>query len=143
MTMFGQNREQLRRFFKTSWDKRLAGQPLQPLEQLVVQVVEQHPEYHTYLNDDDQLQRDFSPAQGETNPWLHMGMHISLGEQLGADRPSGVRALYQQIVMRLGNHHAAEHAMMDCLGIALWEAQRAGGAPDEAGYLDCLKKLAR
>lgn len=141
--MFGQNREQLRRFFQTSWAKRQAGQTLQPLEQLVAQIIEQHPEYHVYLGDDDQLLRDFTPEQGETNPWLHMGMHVTLGEQLGADRPAGIRALYQQIVVRFGDHHSAEHAMMDCLGVVLWEAQRAAKAPDEQVYLDCLRKLSR
>jgi hypothetical protein len=141
--MFGQNREELRRFFHTSWQKRLAGQQLQPLEQVVAQVVEQHPEYHACLNDVDQLDRDFTPEQGETNPWLHMGMHITLAEQLATDRPAGVRSRYQRIVGRLGDHHAAEHAMMDCLGVALWEAQRAGTAPDEQAYLACLEKLAK
>ena len=141
--MIGQDREQLRRFFQTTWQKRLDEQPLQALEQLVAQVIEQHPEYHRHLSDENGLQRDFSPEQGETNPWLHMGMHISLGEQLGADRPDGIRGLYQQIATRLGDPHTAEHAMMDCLGAALWEAQRAGHAPDEASYLECLKKLAR
>ena len=141
--MFGQDREQLLRFFQTTWQKRLDEQPLQALEQLVAQVIEQHPEYHRHLSDENGLQRDFSPEQGETNPWLHMGMHISLSEQLGADRPGGIRGLYQQIVARMGDPHAAEHAMMDCLGAVLWEAQRAGQPPNEAGYLDCLKKLAR
>jgi hypothetical protein len=141
--MFGQNREELRRFFQTSWQKRLGGQPLQPLEQLVAQVVEQHPEYHVYLSDAEQLDRDFTPEQGQTNPWLHMGMHITLAEQLGTDRPAGIRGSYQQIVARFGDQHAAEHAMMDCLGVALWEAQRAGAAPDERGYLECLKKLGK
>lgn len=141
--MFGQNREELRRFFQTSWQKRLDGQSLQPLEQLVAQVVEQHPEYHVYLSDAEQLDRDFTPEQGQTNPWLHMGMHITLAEQLGTDRPAGIRSSYQQIVARFGDQHAAEHAMMDCLGVVLWEAQRAGTAPDERGYLECLKKLGR
>jgi hypothetical protein len=141
--MFGQNREQLRLFFQTSWQKRLVGETLQPLEQLVAQVVEQHPEYHIHLSDKDQLDRDFTPEQGETNPWLHMGMHITLAEQVSTDRPTGIRASYQQIVSRLGDHHAAEHAMMDCLGVALWEAQRNGAAPDEQSYLECLKKLGR
>lgn len=140
--MFGQDREQIRRFFSTSWNKRLQDAPLQPLEQLVVQVIEQHPEYHAHLGDDDRLQRDFMPEQGETNPWLHMGMHISLGEQLGADRPPGIRSLYQKIAARNGDPHAAEHAMMECLGMALWEAQRANRAPDEKSYLECLKKIA-
>lgn len=141
--MFGQNREELRRFFQASWRKRLSGQPLQPLEQLVAQIVEQHPEYHGHVDDADQLDRDFTPEQGETNPWLHMGMHITLAEQLSTDRPTGIRGSYQQIVARLGDHHAAEHAMMDCLGVALWEAQRSGAMPDERAYLECLKKLGR
>ncbi len=141
--MFGQDREQLRRFFVTSWQKRLNGEALQPLEQLVAQIVEQHPEYHAHLSGEEQLQRDFTPEDGETNPWLHMGMHISLGEQLGADRPAGIRTLYQQIAARHGDPHAAEHAMMDCLGLVLWEAQRASRQPDEGAYLECLKKLAR
>ena len=141
--MFGQNREQLRRFFQTSWEKRRTGQPLQPLEQLVSQVIEQHPEYHAHIDGDEQLERDFTPEQGETNPWLHMGMHITLGEQVAADRPTGIRTSYQQIVARLGDHHAAEHAMMECLGLVLWEAQRSSRSPDEQAYLECLKKLAR
>jgi hypothetical protein len=140
--MFGQDREQLRRFFQTAWDKRLAGQALQPLEQLVAEVIAQHPEYQDQLTGDEALQREFSPDDGQTNPWLHMGMHISLGEQLLADRPAGLRDLYQRIANRLGDPHAAEHAMMDCLGVALWEAQRSNRAPDEAAYLECLKKLA-
>ena len=140
--MFGQDREQLRRFFQTAWDKRLAGQALQPLEQLVAEVIAQHPEYQDQLTGDEALQREFSPDDGQTNPWLHMGMHISLGEQLLADRPAGLRGLYQRIANRLGDPHAAEHAMMDCLGVALWEAQRSNRAPDEAAYLECLRKLA-
>jgi hypothetical protein len=141
--MFGQNRDELRRFFVTSWQKHQAGQALQPLERLVAQIVESHPEYHAQVQDDKQIDRDFSPDQGETNPWLHMSMHVTLGEQLGADRPAGIRAVYQSLAAQLGDGHGAEHAMMDCLGLILWEAQRDARAPDEAAYLECLKKLER
>ena len=141
--MFGQDRQQLRRFFQSAWAKREAGQRLEALEQLVTDVIAQHPEYHDVLLGEDALQKDFSPDDGRTNPWLHMGMHISLGEQLGADRPAGIRDLYQGLTARHGDPHAAEHAMMDCLGIVLWEAQRNNTAPDEAAYLECVKKLAR
>lgn len=140
--MFGQDRQQLRRFFQSAWSKRQAGQRLEPLEQLVTEVIAQHPEYQDALLGEDALEKDFSPDDGQTNPWLHMGMHISLGEQLGADRPPGIRDLYQKLTARHGDPHTAEHAMMDCLGIALWEAQRNNTAPDERAYLECVKKLA-
>ncbi|MCB1786537.1 MAG: DUF1841 family protein [Chromatiaceae bacterium] len=139
--MFGQNREELRRFYKTSWDKRCAGEPLQPLERLVAEVVAQHPEYHTLLSGSGALQRDFDATDGEVNPWLHMGMHVTLGEQITADRPPGIRGIYHRIMLRLGDAHSTEHAMMDCLGMSLWEAQRANALPDERHYIDCLKKL--
>jgi len=140
--MFGQDRQQIRRYFQAAWAKHQAGQPLEALERLVVDVIAQHPEDQNALADENALLRDFSPDDGQTNPWLHMGMHISLGEQLGADRPAGIRDLYRRIAARHGDTHAAEHAMMDCLGIALWEAQRNHATPDEQAYLTCLKRLA-
>lgn len=116
---------------------------MQPLEQLVAQVVEQHPEYHQHLTAEDHLKVDFPTDAGETNPWLHMGMHITLGEQLAADRPVGLRPTYQRIVAKMGDPHAAEHAMMECLGMALWTAQRSGEQPDEQSYLACLERIGR
>ena len=139
--MFGQNRDELRRFFISAWEKAGKDQPLEPLESLVVQVIRLHPEYHAAL-DPEQIDRDFIPEQGETNPWLHMGMHISIGEQIGADRPPGIRAEYQRVAAAHGDAHAAEHAIMECLGFVLWEAQRNGRAPDDQAYLDCLRKIA-
>ena len=141
--MFGQDRQQLRQFFKTSWDKRLAGQPLQALEQIVAQVVEQHPEYHAALADPDALERDYSVETGQTNPWLHMAMHVTIAEQVGSDRPAGFRSAYQATVLRLGDPHQADHAILECLGQTLWEAQRAGGLPDESAYLECVRRLGR
>jgi hypothetical protein len=141
--MFSNNRESMRRVFIDAWRKSRSKQPLQPLEQLVAEVVRKHPEYHRLLEADDKaLQREFLPEGGETNPFLHMGMHISLQEQIGSDRPPGIRDLYRRIAERMGDAHEAEHRMMDCLGLSLWEAQRAGTQPDEIAYLACLNQLA-
>jgi hypothetical protein len=71
-----------------------------------------------------------------------MGMHISLQEQIGTDRPPGVRQLYQRVMRRIGDGHEAEHQMMECLGRMLWEAQRENRLPDEQAYLQCLRRLA-
>ncbi len=140
--MYSPDRNNMRRVFFDAWRKYRAREPLQPLEQMVAGVVRLHPEYHSMLErGEDALERDFLPEGGETNPFLHMGMHIGLQEQLGADRPIGIRGLYQQIATRLGDPHQAEHQMMECLGLSLWEAQTSGSPPDEQAYLDCLRRL--
>ncbi|MBT6272632.1 MAG: DUF1841 family protein, partial [Chromatiales bacterium] len=71
---------------------------------------------------------------------LHMGMHVALREQHGADRPPGVRDVYERLVRAQGDRHQAEHAMMDCLGEAMWTAQRTGTEADLNGYLGCLRR---
>ncbi len=140
--MFGDDRTGMRRVFVEAWRKQQAGEAMEPLEQLIATVVRQHPEYHRLLERPDQtLDRDFLPEAGETNPFLHLGMHISLQEQIGSDRPAGITLLYRQLVLRTGDAHSAEHQIMECLGQMLWEAQRAGRMPDEAAYLECVRAL--
>jgi len=140
--MFGQDRTRLRRYYLQAWEKQQAGTTLEPLEALIADVIGQHPEYHSLLQSEDALNKDFAPEQGQSNPFLHMGMHISLAEQINTNRPPGIRDAYQKIKKKLGDAHAAEHQMMECLGLALWEAQQQNCAPDETAYLECLNKLA-
>ena len=138
--MYG-SRDQTRQVFLDVWRKVQHRQPLEPMEALIADVIESHPEYHPLLDDPEQaLGADYSPDSGQANPFLHMAMHIALREQTGTDRPAGIRQLHQTLAARLGRHEA-EHAMMECLGQALWEAQRSGQMPDEAAYLDCLKRI--
>jgi hypothetical protein len=138
--MFGQNRDQLRQMWADAWRKFMQQQALQPLEQQLVAVLQLHPEYHTLLN---QTQAEYLPEQGQSNPFLHMGMHLALREQINTDRPSGIAACYHQLKNRLANEHEAEHSLMECLAEALWQAQRNQTAPDEAQYLQCLKQRAK
>lgn len=142
--MFGSDRQSIRRFFIDCWNKQLTGQPLEPLERLVAGVLGDHPEYQAILASPlEAIDRDFPPAGGATNPFLHMGMHITLREQLASDRPAGFRDQYQRILRQVGDGHEAEHRLMECLGLILWEAQRNNRLPDEAAYLDCLKRLGK
>ena len=100
------------------------------------------PEYHPLIEDEEAaLDRDFLPEGGESNPFLHLGMHISLQEQIGSDRPAGITALYRQMVLKTGDSHQAEHRLMECLGRMLWEAQRAQRLPDEQAYLECVRSI--
>jgi hypothetical protein len=137
----GQSREELRRFYLESWRKQRAGEILQPLEAQIADVVAEHPEYHEWLErGDDALREEFTPERGAPNPFLHMGLHLAIREQVSTDRPPGIRALHGRLAARLGLHEA-EHAMAERLGEALWIAQRNGTAPDEAAYFEALKRL--
>ena len=135
-------RTRMRRVFTEAWRKHRAGLPMDPLELLIAQTVQAHPEYHRLLEQADSvLDRDFQQATGESNPFLHLSMHLGLQEQISTDRPAGIAAVYRQLAARRGDAHSAEHAMMACLENALWEAQRSRQAPDEAAYSECLRRL--
>lgn len=141
--MFGNDRNRLRRYYCTVWDKANTGQPLEPLERIIAEAIRAHPEYQSVLTDaETALSREYTPELGETNPFLHLGMHIAIHEQLGANRPAGILDVYQRLCQRAGDAHAAEHLMLECLGETLWEAQRAGREPDERAYLERLRRLA-
>lgn len=139
--MFGSDRDALRKMYCDSWGKFKNQQLLSPLEQQIVSVVKCHPEYHAMLEAPDvSIAADFVPEMGESNPFLHMGMHLGLHEQISTDRPQGIKERYQKLVAKEGEHQA-EHKMMECLGEAIWVAQRNQTTPDENAYLDCLKKI--
>jgi hypothetical protein len=131
-------------FFEV-WRKQQAGEPLSALETIVADIIRLHPEYQPLLADDPDkaLDRDWRPEGGETNPFLHMGLHIAIREQLSIDRPSGVRAAYEALLKRHGDAHKAEHLMLECLAETLWRGQREGRLPDEQAYLACLQCRAR
>lgn len=140
--MISGDRNQLRQVFFEAWRKHQSGEVMEPLEEMVTSVVMEHPEYHAMLNDREKLLvQEFHPEGGESNPFLHMAMHISLMEQVTTDRPAGISGLYRRLCQRMGEEHEAEHQLMECLGRMLWEAQSANQLPDEQAYLDCIKRM--
>src|ERR1700730_13235082 len=92
------NREQLRRRYAEAWAKHMGGRPLMPLEALICDVIGAHPEYQPLVADAN-VATAFEPGSGGTadNPFLHMGLHIAVREQLSIDRPPGVRSLQRQL----------------------------------------------
>jgi len=138
----GQSREQMRRMYLQAWRKFSAKQPLEPLEAQIAAVIAEHPEYLAWIEaGDSALGAEFSPESGRQNPFLHMGLHLAIREQVATDRPQGIQQIHRDIAARLGDVHAAEHAMLELLAEALWEAQRNGRAPDERAYLERLRTL--
>lgn len=142
----GTDRRQHRLMFRDAWLKRVNGDTLTQLDKQIADVVEEHPEYHTLvetLKDQDPVELlDLSAGQDMENPFLHMGLHLGLREQVGTDRPAGIRLITQSLLKRFpGDGHRVEHMMMECLAQSLWQAQRDSTAPDEAIYLEALRRL--
>ena len=141
--MFDPSQADVRRFFCEAWRKRRASEVLSPLEAIAVDWIGEHPEYHGELASlDDALAADYGVERGRANPFLHLSMHLAIAEQLSIDQPPGIRAAHDAIAHKLGSAHEAAHQIMECLGEMIWRAQRSGGAPDGAAYIDCVRRRA-
>jgi hypothetical protein len=138
-------RDQLRQTYADAWRKHVARSPLTPLEAMIVDVIGAHPEYQAVVSDKDAALKLAPDVTGGTeNPFLHMGLHLAVREQVSIDRPPGVRELQRQLLASQKDPHQAEHALMEALGETLWQAQRAGRPPDETQYLNLAReRLAR
>lgn len=141
--MFNPSREEVRRFFCDAWQKHIAGGVLTPLEAIAVDWIGEHPEYQDLLRDTEgALTQDYTPEKGQTNPFLHLAMHLSISEQVSVDQPRGIRQAYEALARRLDSAHEAQHQVMECLGEMMWQAQRTGQPPDGDHYVDCVKRRA-
>ncbi len=138
--MFNPTRDQSRQFLFDLWEKQRAGGLLTPLESLALSIVLDHPEYHHVLESRERyLDREWKPEAGETNPFLHIAMHLAVEEQLSIDQPPGIRAAVEALSVRAGPH-AARHEVMECVAEMVWQAQRNGVPFDNAAYLDCIER---
>ena len=137
----GTSRDQLREMYRAAWRKFKAQQPLSALEKQLVAVLSEHPEYHVIVESAAADLANYSPRQGQLNPWLHMGLHLAIREQVATNRPAGITEVHAKLSARAGGTHEAEHRMLEVLAEAMWEAQRAGKSPDENAYLERLRAL--
>lgn len=135
---YSQNISELRQFYLDSWNKQLSKQTLTPIEEQICQVLHQHPEYQKWLNP-QYLETTFD----RENPFLHMGLHLAIKEQIQTNRPTGIQEIYFQFVKKnpLVSNHEVEHIFMDVLARTLWEAQQHQQAPNEELYLLACKAL--
>jgi hypothetical protein len=138
--IFGQDRQELRQMYADAWRKAVDGQVLSALESQIATVIEDHPEYVPVVQD-GRPEAEFSAEIGRTNPFLHMGLHLALRDQLAVDRPPGIRAAFQSVAKRSDDRHTAEHRVIECLAETLWAAQRENRMPDEAAYLERVRRL--
>ena len=142
--MFNPTRDESRQFLFDLWDKHCTGAPLTALESMALSVVLEHPEYQAVLQDRERyLDRDWKPEGGETNPFLHLLMHVAIEEQLSIDHPHGIRAAVDALAAKRGSMHDARHDVMECLAEVIWQAQRNSMGFDNEMYLACLQARLR
>ena len=145
--MFNPSRDDVRKFFCAAWRKHTDGSVLTPLEAAALKWIAVHPEYHALLADEPRaLAEDYAVERGQSNPFLHLSMHLALEEQLSIDQPPGIGAAFRRLAARSSDEHGAAHEAMECLGEVVWNAQRGTLPPDpaaiNAAYLDCLRRRA-
>jgi hypothetical protein len=137
--VFNPTRDQARRFFFDTWGKFQAHQALEGAESTAIEIILAHPEYHRLLEQRERHQdRDYPPEFGNTNPFLHLSMHLAIAEQISIDQPPGIRDRYEQLLKQHGDAMNAQHEIMDCLGEMIWQAQRQGSEYSAAVYFGCL-----
>lgn len=139
--MFNPSQHDVRRFFCKTYRKARANEILTPMEAIARDWIMQHEEYWDALTGvEAALAKDYSVESGQTNPFLHLSMHLSIAEQISIDQPQGIRAAFLSLAQRLGSEHEAHHQMMECLGEMIWNSQRNGLPPDGVAYVECVKR---
>lgn len=139
---YGDTIQETRQIFFTSWNKYQQAKPLLPLEHEIVQVILAHPEYHKTLENPNQFQqKSYSPELGETNPFLHLGLHLSIREQVATDRPAGINVIYKNLLKKYTDPLTVEHLMMEQIAECLWHSQKNNVPTDENSYLNNLRNL--
>lgn len=141
MSLFNPSRDEVRAFFFDTWAKFKAQQPLTDLEKLAFSIIHLHPEYHDILSDPERYQQQaYFPEMGETNPFLHMSLHLSILEQISINQPIGISQIYQQLKAKYQNEHDAQHDLLECLAETIWLAQRNQSGLDAEHYLRLMQQ---
>lgn len=141
--MFNPSREQVRLFFINTWKKYHQQTPLTQAESLALQWMSRHPEYFAVFesNTEDVLQRDYLPEEQQTNPFLHLSMHVAIAEQISIDQPPGIRAAFAALCEKHQDEHDAAHAVFDCLAEQIYQQQRHGLGFSGERYLAAIHAL--
>ena len=144
MSLFNPSRDEVREFFFNAWSQFKAQKPLTDLEKIALAVINMHPEYHAILDAPEQYKsQEYFPEFGETNPFLHMSLHLSILEQISINQPTGITDIYQGLKLKHQDEHGAQHTILECLGEAIWQAQRNNTALDANFYVQLLQQKSK
>lgn len=143
MALFNPSRDEVREFFFNTWAKFRQTLALTDLEKIGIGVMLMHPEYHAILDAPEQFkQQEYFPEFGETNPFLHMSLHLSILEQISINQPIGIAHIYERLKNKHQDEHLAQHDILECLAETIWRAQRDGQVIDAHYYFTQLQHRA-
>lgn len=136
---FGNSPKDMRSFFYSSWDKYKQKQRLSTLEQQLVSIILDHPEYHCIFDD---------PSQSETllnsfteNPFLHLAMHLTIRDQITLKKPPEVSTIFHKLQQKHGDSHIVEHLLMEPLARYLIQLQQSTTPPSITDYVSACQEL--
>lgn len=132
----------LRKVYFDAWQKAQEKLPLTPIEAMIIDIIERHPEYHPIFDDP----KNFHSLQTEKfqldhNPFFHLALHVTVLEQVSANRPGGIRKLYDQLLRKIGDRTETEHKIMECLAKILRSSFERDEAANEQLYLKAIRRL--
>jgi hypothetical protein len=141
MSLYNPSRDQARQFLFDAWAKFKQKLNLSDLEKIAVEVMQMHPEYHVVLDSPEHyMHQQYFPEMGETNPFLHLSLHLSVIEQISINQPIGITQIYDKLQQQYNDKHRAQHDLLECLAETIWQAQRNNAPLDAANYLNLLKQ---
>lgn len=139
MSLYNPSRDQARQFLFDAWAKFRQQVVLTDLEKIAVEVIQMHPEYHaTFDAPERYINQQYFPEMGQTNPFLHISLHLSVIEQISINQPTGIRDVYTKLLSQYHDQHQAQHAIVDCLAETIWHAQKNNTGLDSVYYLRLL-----
>lgn len=138
--MWTNDRNAYRDFFYSAWGKYKKTEVLSALEAEIVAVIQLHPEYQFIFEDESSRDKNYFPQLGETNPFLHLSLHLGLQEQLSTNRPAGIRDIFEALLQKKRDPHLVQHLMMERISEMMFRASK--GIPlDDETYLAELRSI--
>ena len=136
--MITTDRSKQRKFLERAWHRYQSNHKLEPLELQLAKIIERHPEYQDIIRN---LDDEYYPEQGITNPFLHINLHLSLQDQLSLDQPKGIQKIYNGLLKKIKDTHQVEHIMMEQIAEMIFISQKYNKPIDLECYLKSLKQL--
>lgn len=139
--MFTPSRDEARLFFCNTWIRNKKGAKLNKIKQITLSILLTHPEYESLLSRPERgINKEWYPENGLENPFLHLGLHLAISEQISIDQPNKIKSVYNQLRTVMGDEHQTQHVCMETLSEIIWQAQHNHSPLDNITYLSLLQK---